>query len=276
MRLPPAWPGWTATAPALLATVEALLARGASANARWCDPDDRVHTLPVLYGAVARARSLPIVERLLAAGADPNDHESLYHAAEHPGGPMLAALVGAGARWDRHQRPCSASSTTTTCRAWPKPWPLRADPNEAGPGGRRALHHALWRGRGAESVRLLLAHGADPRATDDLGLAAAAYALRSGARDALALLQDKGAPALAPQEAFAAACAAGDEAAARSHLAAQPDAVKSLPPPPAAPAAGTGAARPPRGRGIDAVARLAGRGDRRLGRQRAEPGRLPG
>jgi ankyrin repeat protein len=215
--------------PALLATVDALLARGASADARWCDPENRVHTLPVLYGAVARARSLPIVERLLAAGADPNDHESLYHAAEQPGGPMLAALVGAGARWigsnallhqlDHDDLPGLAQALA-----------LGADPNEAGPGGRRALHHALWRGRGAESVRLLLAHGADPRATDDLGLAAAAYALRSGARDALALLQDQGAPALTAQEAFAAACAAGDEAAARSHLAAQPDAVKSLPP----------------------------------------------
>lgn len=215
--------------PALLATAETLLARGASPDARWRDPDNAEETLPLLYGAVARARSLPIVQRLLAAGADPNDHESLYHAAEQPGGPMLAALVGAGARWtgtnallrqlDHDDLPGLAQALA-----------LGADPNEAGPGGRRALHHALWRGRGAESVRLLLAHGADPRATDELGMTAAAYAVRSGARDALALLQDNGQSALTPQEGFAAACAAGDEVAARAHLAAQPDAVKTLPP----------------------------------------------
>lgn len=216
---------------ALLRTVEALLARGADPNAAWVDPDNPGHRLPVLYGAVARARSLPIVERLLAAGADPNDQESLYHAAERDDPGFMAALVRAGARW---------TGTNTLFRQLDHDHPaglaqalaLGADPNEPGPGGRRALHHALMRGRGADTVRLLLDHGADPAAHDDLGFTAAEVAVRAGDRASLALLQGAGSGtrALRDDEAFAAACAAGDEAQARARLARDPGLLARLPP----------------------------------------------
>ncbi len=215
---------------ALVATVAALLAAGADPNARWADPLDPQQRLPVLYGAVARARCLPIVERLLAAGAEPNDNESLYHAAERPGGDFFAALVAAGARWAGsnallrqldHDDPAGLAQALA----------LGADPNERGPGGRAALHHAVLRGRDLHTLRLLLQHGADPRAPDDAGLAPAAYALRVGRRDALALLQEHGAepPPLSDAEAFVAACAAADGDAARALQARHPDWPAALP-----------------------------------------------
>ncbi len=215
---------------ALLHTVDTLLARGADPNATWADPGNPGHRMPVLYGAVARARSLGIVERLLAAGADPNDQESLYHAAERDDPGFMRALVRAGARWTGtnalfrqldHDRPAGLAEALA----------LGADPNEPGPGGRRALHHALMRGRGADTVRLLLAHGADPQAPCSLGFTPADYAVRAGQRDALALLQGSGAPRpLSDDEALAAACAAGDEALARTLAAPDPGRVKRLPP----------------------------------------------
>jgi hypothetical protein len=52
------------------------------------------------------------VQRLLAAGADPNDNESLYHAVEQDDRRIVAALVAAGARWPAPTR-CSASSTSS-------------------------------------------------------------------------------------------------------------------------------------------------------------------
>lgn len=216
---------------ALERTVQTLLDHGADPNASWADPENPGHPLPVLYGAVARARCLGIVEQLLAAGAEPNDNESLYHAAERDDTGFMTALVRAGARWTGtnalfrqldHDHPAGLAQALS----------LGADPDERGPGGRRALHHALMRGRGADSVRLLLDHGADPTATDDLGFTAADYAVRAGDRAALALLQGSGAKVhtMRDEEAFAAACAAADEPQARALLARDAGLVARLPP----------------------------------------------
>jgi ankyrin repeat protein len=84
---------------ALLATMDRLLAAGADPNAGLADPGFTERPLPALYGAVARAKSAAMVQRLLAAGAQPNDNESLYHAVEQDDRRIVAALVAAGARW---------------------------------------------------------------------------------------------------------------------------------------------------------------------------------
>ncbi len=83
----------------LLAQLQRLLAAGADPNAGLPDPDAAERPLPALYGALARAQSLALVQALLAAGADPNDNESLYHAVEQEDRRILDALVAAGARW---------------------------------------------------------------------------------------------------------------------------------------------------------------------------------
>ena len=207
---------------ALLAALHTLLARGANPNAALRDGE---HDLPALYGAVARARSLPMVQALLAAGAEPNDNESLYHATENADPRFVAALVGAGARWagtnallrllDREDVPALQQALA-----------LGAGVHERGPGGRTPLHHALVRGRSAAVVRELLAHGADPRARDDHGGDAFWHARRLGDAAVLAALGD----APPADDALLAACAAADEPAARALLAADPGAIARLPP----------------------------------------------
>lgn len=209
---------------ALLAALHTLLARGANPNAALRDGD---HDLPALYGAVARARSLAMVQALLAAGAEPNDNESLYHATENADPRFVAALVGAGARWagtnalfrllDREDVPALEQALA-----------LGADVHERGPGGRPPLHHAVVRGRSAAVARVLLAHGADPHARDDHGLDAFWHARRLGDAEVLTALGD--APPLPAADALLAACAAADETAARALLAADPGAIGRLPP----------------------------------------------
>lgn len=223
-RLPAHWPG-------LVATVDWLLQSGADPNAALHDPAGEGEPLPVLYGAVARAGCLAIVQRLLAAGAEPNDNESLYHATEQADRGIVAALVAAGARWAGtnalfRQLDHDDLPALRQCLA------LGADPNEAAPGGGgNALHHALKRGRGLAFVQALVEAGADPAAVDAGGHTPAHWAAAAGDREVLDWLAAQGhGLAMTPAQAFLAACAAGDEAAARAHLAAQPDAIARLAP----------------------------------------------
>lgn len=173
--------------PALLQAMDRLLAAGADPNAGLPDPDSTERPLPVLYGAIARAQSLPMVQRLLAAGADPNDNESLYHAVEQPERGMVAALVAAGARWERtnalgRQLDFDALAHLQQVLA------LGADANELSPStGTRPLHHAVQRGRSLAHLQALVAHGADPAATDAHGRTLAWHAARTGRADVLAL-----------------------------------------------------------------------------------------
>ncbi len=217
--------------PRLVAAVQRLLAAGADPNARLTAPGFVDEPLPVLYGAVARATCLETTQALLAAGADPNDGESLYHATEQQERRLLDALVAAGARW---------AGTNALLRQLDfddlpglrQVLDLGADPNERGPEGHAALHHALLRGRGPAFIALLLERGADPQARDGAGLTPAACALRTGDRDSAALLAARAPlPPVDPTEAFLNACACADEPAARQHLSTDPEVVRRLPPP---------------------------------------------
>jgi ankyrin repeat protein len=214
----------------LVQTVQWLLAQGADPNAGLHEPAFPEHPLPVLFGAVARASCLATTEALLQAGANPNDNESLYHATEQTDRRLLAALVQAGARWagtNALMRQLDHDDLDGLRQALD----LGADPNEARHDDVPPLHHALQRGRGLPFVQLLVARGADPLARDPQGHTAALYAAHSGDRDTLRWLVAQGVPAPAePAQQFLAACAAGDELAARAHLAQHPDAVAQLGP----------------------------------------------
>lgn len=215
----------------LVATVQWLLTQGADANTRWPQPSMGGESLPVLYGAVARAQSHDMVQALLDAGADPNDNESLYHATEQCDRRMLDALMTAGARWSGtnalfRQLDFDNLEGLRQCLA------LGADANELGAGGNRPLHHALIRGRSVDFVRLLIAHGAQALATNAQGQTAAEVAMRCGDTDSLALLREHGAAPLQANadgiDSFIAACATADESAARRHLDQHPHAVAQL------------------------------------------------
>lgn len=217
----------------LMATIDWLLAEGADPNAVLRDPRDPGQALPALYGAVARARCLDTVQRLLAAGAQPNDNESMYHATEQRDRGILAALVAAGGRWTGtnalfRQLDHDDLPGLVQCLG------LGADPNERGPDGRPALHHALQRGRGLPFVQALVEHGADPSFVDPAGHTPAHWAAAAGERATLAWLTERGwglpAQALAGPASFLVACAAADEATARAYLAQHPDAIQRLRP----------------------------------------------
>lgn len=213
---------------ALVQTVQWLLDQGADPNAGLHEPAFPDHPLPALFGAVARASCLATTEALLRAGANPNDKESLYHATEQTDRRLLAALVQAGAHWagtNALLRQLDHDDLNGLRQALD----LGADPNEARHDGVPPLHHALQRGRGLPFVQLLVERGADPLARDPHGHTAALYAAHSGDSDTLGWLVAQGLPGPSePAQRFLAACAAGDDSAARAHLAQHPDAVTRL------------------------------------------------
>nr|WP_145552003.1 hypothetical protein [Variovorax boronicumulans] len=212
--------------PGLLASARLLLDAGADANQsvgnRWppasLQSPSPAERLSALYGAAGQNRDPELTGLLLAAGADPNDGESLYHALESVACTEL--LLQAGARVTGS----NALYRVLDLDALPQ---LRllldhgADPNEPAPGQPaatwgRPLLWAIRRRRSAAHIEALLQAGADPRARMPDGTDAATLALRYGLPEVAALLVAAGAPApAAPLEHFLAACARGDEAAAR-------------------------------------------------------------
>ncbi|MDC8770277.1 ankyrin repeat domain-containing protein [Roseateles albus] len=184
--------------------------------------------LPLLYGAIARAQSPELAAALLAAGANPNDGESLYHACEDPDRSRAALqirqLIAHGARWHGTNallRLLDFEDPSGLAMALS----LGAEVNEAGPQGATALHHALRRGRSAACLSQLIAQGADLSARDAEGRTPATLAALLGELEALELLAAQGARPDLPsaKERFLAACAAADEASARALLRGQPD-----------------------------------------------------
>lgn len=216
---------------ALVQTVQWLLDQGADPNAGLHEPAFPDHPLPALFGAVARASCLATTEALLRAGANPNDNESLYHATEQTDRRLLAALVQAGARWTGTNA-LGRQLDHDDLDGLRQALDLGADPNEPDHDGVPPLHHALRRGRGLPFVQLLVARGAYPLARDPHGHSAALMAAHSGDTQTLAWLISQGVPSpvAEPPQAFLAACAAGDEAGARAHVAQHPDAVSKLTP----------------------------------------------
>ena len=215
----------------LLAALDQLLAAGADPNAGLPDPESEERPLPALYGAVARAQSAAMVQRLLDAGAEPNDNESIYHAVEQSDRRILAAVVAAGARWHGTNalfRQLDFDSLPHLQQALD----LGADANELSPNGdTRPLHHAVQRGRSLAHLQLLVQHGADVAALDGHGHTLAWHAARAGRADVLAWLAPLGQrPPDSLHERFLAACASADAATAKALLAEDPGLIGELPP----------------------------------------------
>lgn len=201
---------------AMMAVAKALLAAGADVNDGYPHEPGSDHRLSALYGALCHARNMRLGEWLLAHGADPNDNESLYHATELGHLDALRLLLSNGAR---------PAGTNALLRAldFDNPEMVRllleagADPNEGvapHPSGETpqsipALHQAARRLCSAETVALLLAHGADPMVRFD-GHSAYAMARICG-NDAMARAMEQagGETTLDPVEAQLARAADG-------------------------------------------------------------------
>lgn len=221
----------------LIETARRLLAAGADPNARWIDPDWPENPLPVLYAAAGITHDPEMTALLLAAGAEPDDGESLYHATESRSTDCARALLDAGAR---------IAGTNAVARALdfdnlamldlllargadataPAGGPAAADQN--------LLRHALDRGRSLAHLRALIDAGANPRAVADDGASVADRARQLGRTDVLDHLGGLGIAPAATEGAtgivasFVAACTRGDAAAAGEIRQNAPDVVSRL------------------------------------------------
>ncbi|WIH05379.1 ankyrin repeat domain-containing protein [Xanthomonas translucens pv. graminis] len=217
-----------AYAPGIRACIDLLLAAGADPNARWVAPSSS-DSLSALYGAAGHNHDAAITQRLLAAGADPNDHESLYHATETDDESIVRLLLQAGAR-------VTGSNALFRALDFERPESLRlllahgGDPNESGPSGCPLLH-AIRRRRSSEIVGILLDAGSDPSVHDQHGTSAYRLARRRGLDDVAERLLQAGAKAdERPGDAFLGACARGDRATVQAMLAADPQWIGKLSP----------------------------------------------
>lgn len=225
----------------LRACASYLLEAGADANQsagnRWppaslAAPSD-TERLSALYGAAGQNHDPVLTQQLLGAGADPNDGESLYHSLEQPACTRL--LLQAGAR-------VTGSNALYRELDFDDAATLRlllangGDANEPAPGPPSSdwgtpLLWAIRRRRSPAHIEALLAAGADPAATLPDGTPARLVALRFGLTEVARLLEaavGDSTPLLPPDEAFVAACARADEAAARQIRAQHPGLIATL------------------------------------------------
>ena len=197
----------------------ALLDHGASARTGFYDEGHKPKPEweSVLYGAAGVAHHPEMSRLLLDRGADPNDVEVPYHAPETLDNRVVQILVESG-----KLTPDSIVTMLLRKFDWHDDdgvaWLLDhgADPNLLTHWGKRPLHHALSRGNPLAYFELLVDHGADPTLAAKDGTTAFAIAARMGRADVIDLFARHGfAVALGGDDAFLAACARADEAAAR-------------------------------------------------------------
>jgi ankyrin repeat protein len=228
-------------AAALAGDVEAVrdhLAAGTSPNAAIPVGDDpALLPVPVLYLACVLGHA-DVAAALLQAGADPNDGESVYHAAEHDHRDCLTLLQAHGAdlsgrhpHWDNTPLyflagyPPDHPRADTVARGMT--WLLErgADPgvtshvrtaNDGTPGvAETPLHRMASNGWGGDWARRLVAAGAPVNATRRDGRTALALAIRDGNTDMADALRALGADDgdLRPVDRLVGAAVAGDAAA---------------------------------------------------------------
>jgi ankyrin repeat protein len=185
--------------------------------------------LTAIYGAAGKLHDVQMTATLLAAGADANDNESLYHSLDDP----------------RHDLPCTrllleAGTRVAGTNALAKVLDfdnlaglkmLLAHTEHGDPDLGRILHKAIYRGRSAAHVRALLEAGADPRAENAQHQTAFRHAVNNGLPEVMRLLEQGGnGEPLTDEEKFVTACAQADAVEARRLLAAQPELITRLTP----------------------------------------------
>lgn len=229
---------------ALARVARRLIEAGAPANTHvlWL-PDDPASKLPALYFASACGNA-PVTRVLLEHGADPNDGESIYHSAQFDREECLALLLAHGGNLsDRHMQWGNTPLYFNLGHREGGPGTERADRGTrwllehgadpevtSGPEEETALHCAARVGRGPEMIALLIAHGAQTSRRTKSGATPYALALRFGNLATAEALAAQGADTsdVRAADRLIAACAAGDEHAARALLADSPDLVAAL------------------------------------------------
>lgn len=195
----------------LLACADLLLKHGADVNGSWEDARWPGNPLSVLYGAAGRTHHAGMTKLLLDAGASPDDNESLYHSVEGPDITCTRLLIDAGAR-------VTGTNALGRVLDYDKLNALRLLLKHGGNATAGTwIHHAILRGRSLAHIQVLADAGADLRATNGDGVSVYRWARMHGRVDVVAMLQKAGVEEpLTDEEEFIAACARGDESAARS------------------------------------------------------------
>jgi ankyrin repeat protein len=219
----------------LLAAARVLLDAGADAGTGFFSDDHQPQPSfeCVLYGAAGVAHHPELTQLLIERGADPNDGEVAYHAPESLDDRAMHVIVESGKLEDEGLTTMLHRKIDWQHRAGIA-WLLEhgADPNRPNHPWRcsSALHHALDRTSGRDILERLLDHGGDPTLAPFYGHPPVpALAARRGRGDLLELFAARGfRPALTGDDAFFAACATGDVAAAQASVAADPGLIARL------------------------------------------------
>jgi ankyrin repeat protein len=218
----------------LVAIARQLISMGADPNLRFPWLHHEVHR-PVLWGAVAVVRSLPLARALLEAGANPNDGVTLTIAASAGNIPVLDLLLEHGADPDAPWA-TDQSAPLYAILHWSRTadgvrWLIEhgADPDPVfAPNGETPMHvvAAQW---DAALAAELAARGADISRRRHDGRTPYAIAAVNGNRDVAEWLAAHGAPVeLAPVDRLVGACSRGDRETVDALLRAQPDLARQI------------------------------------------------
>jgi ankyrin repeat protein len=205
-----------------------LLDAGADPDQSWIYAGPGEFRLSALYGAAGKNHDPELTRILLAAGANPNDGESLYHSQETLDLSCSRLLLEAGAIVEgsnalHHQLDIDNLDAFRLLLSYTK------DPNDATSGIGRPLLWAIRRRRSRAHVEALLAAGADPHVKTKDGVSAFRFALQNGLADVADALRRAGADEeVTLEDQFVAACASNDKPEALRILAARPNVISEL------------------------------------------------
>lgn len=206
--------------------VDLLLDAGADPNRRiskrWkgsADAAPQEWHVSALHGAAGVNCDPDLTRRLLAAGADPNDGESLYHSLDRPVCTPILLEAGAIVTGTNALYRCLDFDDRETFKLLLS-HAAGADELKGG----RLLLWAIRRRRSAAHIEALLEAGVDPMVRTRDGVSTYTQALRYGLPEVAVVLEKAGVTAdIDDEDLFVAACAGNDAETTRRIQSRRPD-----------------------------------------------------